>query len=85
MEGIIVNYRIGRHTQNTNQMIIKVNEINDKESAKKLIDKKVSWKTPSGKEMEGIIKNIHGNNGAVRAHFKIGLPGQSIGKKVRIE
>ncbi len=85
MEGIIVNYRIGRHTQNVNQMIVKVSNINDKEKAKELIDKKIVWKSPSGKEMEGKITNIHGNKGAVRAYFKPGLPGQSIGKKVNIE
>ena len=85
MEAIVSHYRKGRHNQTVNQMILKINEVKTKEDAKKLIDKKVIWKTPSGKEMEGKITNAHGNTGAVRAYFEKGLPGQSIGKKVIIK
>ena len=85
MEGIIVNFRQGKHTQTNNQMVIKVEEIKSKDQAKTLINKKVVWKSPAGKELIGTITNVHGNSGSLRAHFEVGLPGQSVGKKVKIE
>ncbi|MHA1884995.1 MAG: 50S ribosomal protein L35ae, partial [Promethearchaeota archaeon] len=45
----------------------------------------VVWKSSTGKELKGIITRAHGNNGAVRAHFKkAGVPGQALGTKVQI-
>ena len=84
MEAIIHNFRRGRHTQTTNQMIL-VAEGLDKEKAKALVGKKVSWKSPAGKEIIGEIRAAHGSKGAVRALFEKGMPGQAIGSKVIIE
>ena len=84
MEGTIVNFRGSHKTQYTNQMILKVNEVNTKEEAEKLKDKKVVWKTPAGKEITGRISKPHGNKGAVRVRFEKGLPGQAIGTRVSI-
>ncbi len=84
MEAVIVNYRSGRHNQNNNQMIIQVNGINKAEKAKHLIGKKVLWLSPTKKELIGVIKKEHGNNGALRAQFDKGLPGQALGTKVQI-
>ncbi len=85
MKGIIVNYRSGRHTQYNNHMIIKINNIDNKEKANKLVNKNVIWKSPKGKEIKGLIVKEHGNKGALRAIFEKGLPGQSIGTEVEIE
>ncbi|MBT4334433.1 50S ribosomal protein L35ae [archaeon] len=85
MEGIIVNYRGSHKTQYPNQMIITVEGIDSKEKAKELVKKKVTWLTPSDKEMTGIVLKEHGNSGAVRVKFYKGLPGQAIGTKVKIE
>ena len=85
MEGIIVNFRQGKQTQTNNQMVVKVESVKNKEEAKSLINKKVTWKTSSGKDLVGKITNIHGNSGALRVHFEKGLPGQSVGTKVIIE
>ncbi len=84
MEATIVNYRSGRHNQHNNQMIIQVQGIDKGEKAKHLIGKKVLWVSPAKKELIGIIKKIHGNNGALRAVFDKGLPGQSLGTKLKI-
>lgn len=84
MKGIIVNFRGGRHTQYNNHMIIKVNNVDNKEKAAKLLEKKVTWKTPSGKEIKGKIVKVHGNNGALRAIFEKGMPGQSLSQEVTI-
>jgi len=56
-----------------------------KEAAEKLVDKKVTWKSPAGKEINGRIASSHGNKGALRAIFETGMPGQAIGQKVVIE
>ena len=84
MEGVIVNYRGSHKTQHTNQMIIKVEGVDSKEKAKELVKKEVIWETPAKKQMKGIILKEHGNKGAVRVKFTPGLPGQSIGSKVKI-
>lgn len=84
MEGIIKNFRRGRHTQTTNQMVVYINEVKSKEEASKLVGKTVSWKSPAGKEIKGKVRSAHGNKGAVRILFEKGMPGQAIGNKVVI-
>ncbi|MBT3303966.1 50S ribosomal protein L35ae [Candidatus Woesearchaeota archaeon] len=85
MEGTISNFRSGRHTQTTNQMIVVAEGITDKEKAKELVGKKVVWKSPSGKKLNGKITAVHGNKGAVRVLFETGMPGQSLSGKVSIQ
>ena len=84
MEAIIKNFRRGRTTQTDNQMVLIIEGI-DKEKAKSLVGKKVSWKSPAGKEIKGEVRATHGTKGAVRALFERGMPGQAIGTKVNIE
>ncbi len=84
MEGVIVNYRQGRHTQTNNQMVIAFDDVKSRDQALKLENKKVVWTTPSGKEMVGIITKPHGNKGAVKAFFESGLPGQAVGTKIKV-
>ena len=85
MEGIIVNYRRGRHNQTCNQLIIQVEDVDSKEKAAGLVGKGVVWKTPANKELKGKISGAHGNKGAVRALFETGIPGQALGTKVEIQ
>jgi len=87
MEGQILHFRRGRHTQKDHQMLIRIQEIETKEKAQSLIHKTVVW-TSLGKlqkKIRGKITNIHGNKGVLRVQFERGLPGQSIGTKVQIE
>ena len=85
MEGVIVNFRGSRRVKKGNHMIIKVDEIDNKEKAFELISRKVTWKTSAGKEIIGKVASAHGNKGALRVIFETGMPGQSIGSKVVIE
>jgi large subunit ribosomal protein L35Ae len=85
MEGIIKNFRQGRHTQKTNHVLISVKGYEDKDKAKELVGKQVVWKTPAGKEIVGEIKATYGNKGVVRAIFEKGLPGQALAQKVMIK
>jgi len=84
MEGVIVNFRCGRHTKSENQMVIVVKGIDKKEKTDKFMGKEVSWKSPAGKEIKGKITSSHGNKGALRVLFEKGMPGQAIGQKVEI-
>ena len=85
MEGVISNYRRGRHTVHQKHCILVFPNIKTRKDANKLIGRTVVWITPTGKELKGVISRAHGNNGAVRAHFKkAGVPGQALGKKIKI-
>ena len=68
-------------------MIVKVEGTDTKEKAAALITKTVTWVTPGKKktEIKGVIKAVHGNKGLVRACFERGMPGQSLGQKIKLE
>ncbi|MAG47271.1 50S ribosomal protein L35ae [archaeon] len=87
MEAKVINFRRGRHRQHTNQLILDLKGYEDKDKAKGLIGKKVSWTSPGKlkRVINGQVKSTHGNNGNVRAAFEKGLPGQIIGKKIVLE
>jgi len=87
MKGIIANFRGSRRIKTGNQMIIKVDSVTDKEKAKALVGKNVSWTAPGKKKttIKGKVSAVHGNSGAVRAVFEKGLPGQALGQEVKIE
>ena len=80
-----MNFRGGRHTQYDNQMIMLVDGVDSKEKANTLIGKKVTWSSPAKKEIKGLVKSAHGCKGALRVLFEKGMPGQSLGQKVKIE
>ena len=84
MEGTIKNFKRGRTTQTTNQMIVVVKGIEKRDKAAELVGKKVVWKSPAGKEINGEVRSAHGNSGALRVLFATGMPGQAIGDKVQI-
>jgi large subunit ribosomal protein L35Ae len=84
MQGTILSYRRGRHTQNVNQVLVELEGLDSRKKAKEFVGKKLIWKTSSGKEIKGEIIAIHGNKGVVRAKFERNLPGQSFGTKVQL-
>jgi len=84
MKGKIVNYRGGKRTQYSNQMVVSLSESKNKDDAVKLIGSKVEWKTGTDKKIAGKVSRAHGNNGCVLARFNRGLPGQSLGTDVEI-
>ena len=85
MEGQLLHYRRGKRTYHGNQMILAVADVDSREKAKKMMDKKVVWTSPAGKKIEGKVTNMHGNKGAMRVQFENGMPGQAIGQKVLVE
>jgi len=86
MEAIISSYRRSKERiTKGNHMVIVVDGITNREKANSLVGKKVTWKSPAGKELIGKVAAPHGNKGAVRVIFETGMPGQAIGEKVKIE
>ncbi len=83
MEGVIVNFRVGRKTMHHNHMIVSVN-LAKREDAVKLVGKKVVFTTPAKNKITGKVASAHGNKGALRVIFEKAMPGQAIGKKVEI-
>jgi large subunit ribosomal protein L35Ae len=77
MKGMILSYRRGKHTQDTNQVLVRVEGVDDKAKAEKLVGKELVWKSPGSKEIKGKVIAVHGGNGVVRAKFDRNLPGQS--------
>jgi len=84
MEGIISSFRRGVHHTYSNQMIVLVNSIDNKDKASKLVGKKVIYNTGK-RDIKGEIRKSHGNSGALRVLFETGMPGQALGSKVKIE
>jgi large subunit ribosomal protein L35Ae len=84
MKGVISNYRMGRHTQTTNQFVVKVEGIDTQDKAKGLIGRDVTWTSGTGKAFVGKLTHTHGSKGALRARFERGLPGQAVGTEVSI-
>lgn len=84
MEATVSHFRQGRHHQNTKQAIVKVGDT--AEAASKVIGKTVSWTSPTGTVISGKATVLHGRKGSVRVLFsEKGLPGQALGKKVKVE
>ena len=84
----ILTFRRSKHNQTTNQMIVQVKDVTDREKARALVGKSVVWKNPIGKnklEIKGKVQSPHGNKGAIRVLFEKGMPGQSITTEVTIE
>jgi len=84
MEGTIVNYRRNSTGQTSNHLVVTVKDVDSRDKASKLIGKKVIYNTGK-KDIVGKINTIHGNSGALRAVFEQAIPGQALGKKVKIE
>lgn len=85
MKGTIANFRMGRHTQKCNHMIVTVDGVSKREKAAALVGKEVVWKSPAGKEIKGKVASAHGNKGNIRVIFEKGMPGQSLANKVEIK
>lgn len=84
MKAQIISFRRGRHTYKPRQFILQVYGVETKEKAKNFINKNVIWRSPTGKEIKGIVTATHGNKGLIRVVFEKGLPGQSLNTEAEI-
>ena len=84
MKGIIVQFRRGRHTIHERHYLLDLGYAS-REEAVKAVGKMVSWKSSSGKVINGKVSSAHGNKGLVRAIFEKGLPGQAMTDEVEVK
>jgi large subunit ribosomal protein L35Ae len=83
MKGIILNFRLSKHNKNWNQVIVKVEGIENRKDASKLIGKKVILNIGNKKKIGKVVK-VFGNKGKVLVRFRKGLSGEAIMKEVEI-
>jgi large subunit ribosomal protein L35Ae len=65
-------------------MIVVVEGLESREKAQAYVGKTVVYNTGK-KEIKGEVRSPHGNKGALRVLFETGMPGQAIGKEVKIQ
>jgi large subunit ribosomal protein L35Ae len=82
VEGLILNYRIGRKAQDPRQCLIKVLNVEPSEAGR-MIGSKVGWPVEDPKII-GKIVSVHGRTGTLRVRFNKGIPGQALGSRVKI-
>lgn len=84
MEAQIASFRRSlKHTYG-NQMVLFIESSETKESAEKFVGKNVEYATEGTKVIKGTITRPHGVKGKVLARFERGMPGQSLGRSVKI-
>lgn len=81
---IILNYIRSPDNQKNKFMAIKIQGIDSDKEAARFIGRSVIWQTVSEKKLKGKIIKTHGKNGIVKARFEKGLPGQVIGKEIKL-
>lgn len=92
---IFLGYRRGISLQNTSQGLLRVEGVKTKTDAKWYLGKRVAYvyrgKTANKEKgltkhrsIQGKVIAVHGDNGVVRAKFHHNLPGQAVGKLVRV-
>ncbi len=80
--GVITSYRRGPRSQRNQECLLKVLDVEPKESLK-LIGLKVGWPCHEPR-LFGKISKPHGRTGTLRVKFERGLPGQALGTRVKI-
>jgi len=83
VRGIVFNYRGGLKTQKPKEYILQFDSILSISDASRLIGRKVAWKR-GGNKIVGKIVALHGKKGLVRARFRRGLPGNTLGTSVHL-
>lgn len=84
IKGIVVSFRRSRHRVYHNQVIVLLNNVNDRATAEKLKNKQLVIKIKN-KQIEGVIAGPHGNKGAIRVVFEHGLSGHCLGCEAEVK
>lgn len=81
------SFRRNKREINPAQSLLKIEGVNSKEEAQFYVGKKVLAPNKSKKEQPenwGVITQVHGNSGVVRAKFNRNLPPKFLGTDVRV-
>jgi len=82
--GVVMGYRRGGNTQYPSEVLLYVHGVSSRREASRLVGLKVVYVDDKGNTYRGRIIGVHGGKGVLRASFKPHLPGQAIGREVRI-
>ena len=82
--GIFVNYRTGMFRQSNHDVLVRIRQATDANTASRYIGRKAVWQSQTGKKLVGKIVSTHGKGGILLTRFRKGLPGQAIGATVEI-
>ena len=85
VQGRFVAYKQGMRVTHNQTSILTINNVLDRDAAKYYLGKRVAVVYPkSQKVVYGKITKLHGNNGAVEAHFQRNLCAEFLGCKVQV-
>lgn len=84
IRGIIASFRRSRHRVYHNQIIVLLDNIDNRTKAAKLRNKKLVINIKNRK-LEGVVAGPHGNKGAIRAVFRHGLSPHCLGCRVEVK
>ena len=85
MEAQIASFRRSLKHTHGNQMVLFIEDCTTKEDAEKYVGKNVEYATEGSKIIKGTITRPHGIKGKLLARFERGMPGQALGRSVKIE
>lgn len=80
--GRILGYRRGPNEQYPNQVLVKIDNVDNYKDASKFIAAKVVLRDRYGNVYIGKVVGVHGRKGVVRVVFRRNIPGQAIGSTV---
>ena len=84
MKAVVTSYRRSRHVQKPDEVLLKVEGIENSSAAHTLLGKKVEIHLPKSSKMSGKVVAVHGGKGIVRARFSKGVPGQALGSEATV-
>lgn len=65
-------------------MIVVVDGCDSREKAQAYVGRTIVYSTGK-KDIKGEVRSPHGNKGALRVLFEVGMPGQAIGQEVKVQ
>ncbi|EGD83477.1 ribosomal protein L35a [Salpingoeca rosetta] len=91
-KAVFLGYRRGKHNQQTNTSLIRIEGVDSKADTDFYLGKRVAYVYKAARKINdsktrviwGKVTRPHGNSGVVRARFRNPLPPKAMGARVRV-